>query len=140
MPPIFRTVPRSPDLVKKACSSQKPYRLICAGNEPASFQSLVMCSTLTIAPPNGDLQRIELHGVVAAAEFAGVEEHAQNLDIVLGGDAGDNDAHDEQNNAADQRVQEGEDRASGDQRDEEEPSLRAKHGQGTVHRLINCVL
>src|SRR5579884_6034 len=140
MPPILSTAPRSPDLVRNECSSQNPNRLICAGNEPASFQSFVMCSTLTIAPRNAYLCVVGFHGVVASAEFAGVEEHAQDLHVVLRGDAGDDDARDEEHNATDQRVHEGEDRASGNQRDEEEPSLRAKHGQRTVHRFVNSFL
>src|ERR1700761_6486706 len=106
MPPIFRTAPRSPDLVRNECSSQNPNRLICEGNEPASFQSFVMCSTLTIAPRNAYLCGIGFHGVVAAAELAGVEEHTQDFHVMLRGDAGDNGAHDEEHDAADQRVQE----------------------------------
>ena len=102
MPPILQRRAEVARLGEKACSSQKPYRFICAGNEPASFQSFVMCSTLNITPRNAYLCRVCLHGVVASAELAGVEEHAQNLHVVLGGNAGDDDAHDEQDDAAEQ--------------------------------------
>src|SRR5581483_10601996 len=127
MPPIFRTVPMSPDLVRNACSSQNPYRLICAGNEPASFQSFVIESILSMAIPDRDFDRIVLHWVVAAAELSGVEQHAQDLHVVLRGDTGNDDADDEQTNAANQR-------------DEEQPSLRAENRQRAVHRFVNSVL
>src|SRR5581483_5495409 len=140
MPPIFRTVPMSPDLVRNACSSQNPYRLICAGNEPASFQSFVIESILSMAIPDRDFDRIVLHWVVAAAELSGVEQHAQDLHVVLRGDTGNDDADDEQTNAANQRVHQREDRASGNERDEEQPSLRAENRQRAVHRFVNSVL
>src|SRR5579883_676914 len=119
MPPILRTAPRSPDFVRKECSSQNPYRLICAGNEPASFQSFVMWSTLSIPAPDRDFCGFPLHGVVTPSELGGVEQHAQDLHVVLGCNAGDDDAHDEQSNAAEQGVKEREDRSSRDQSDEE---------------------
>src|SRR5580692_10774147 len=125
MPPMRSTAPRSPVLVRNECSSQKPYRLICAANEPASFQSFVMCSTLTIAPHNADFCVVGLHGVVPSPELAGVEQNAENLYVVFGGDAGDDDAHNEQPDTAEQGMQQREDRASRDQSDEEQPSLRS---------------
>jgi len=39
-----------------------------------------------------NLHRVRLHGVVSPAELAGVEEHPQNLDVMLGRNAGDDDA------------------------------------------------
>src|SRR5579875_3246643 len=110
------TLPRSPDLVRNACSSQNPYRLICAGNEPASFQSFVMASILSMVLPDRYFDRIVFHGVVAAAELAGVKEHTEDFDIVLRGDSGDDDADDEQHDPAHQRVHEREDRAPGNER------------------------
>src|ERR1700761_1969856 len=102
MPPMRSAHPRSPDFVRKQCSSQKPYRFTWAANDPASFQSFVMVSTLYIAPRYAELQGVGFHGVVPSAELAAVEQHAQNLHVMLGGDAGDDDAHDEQPNAAQQ--------------------------------------
>src|ERR1700679_1133646 len=93
MPPIFSAHARSPLLVRKLCSSQKPYRFTWAANDPASFQSFVMCSSLTITPRYAEFHRVCLHRVVASAELAGVEEHAQNLHVVLCGNSGDDDAH-----------------------------------------------
>jgi hypothetical protein len=89
-------------LVKKQCSSQKPYRFTWAANDPASFQSFVMFSTLYIAPRYANLHRVRLHGVVSPAELARVEEHPQDLDVMLGRNAGDDDAHDKQADSAEQ--------------------------------------
>src|SRR6516164_4832878 len=100
MPPIRNAAPRSPDFVRKQCSSQKPCRFNWPANEPASFQSFEMSSILTIAPHNANLHCVCLHRVVAPAEFAGIEQHAQNLDVVLCGNSGDDDAHNEQGNSA----------------------------------------
>src|SRR5271170_5815438 len=133
MPPIRNAAPTSPDFVRKQCSSQKPYRFICAANDPASFHSFVMCSILTITPRNADFCGVGLHRVVPSAEFAGVEENAQNLHVMLGGDAGDAYAHDEQADSAEQGMQQGEDGAPGDQSDEEQPPLRSENSQWTVH-------
>src|SRR5258708_17384455 len=96
MPPIRSTHPRSPLLVRKECSSQKPYRFTCAANDPASFQSFVMFSTLYIAPRYADLHRVRLHRVVPPAELAGVEEHSQNLYVMFARNPGDDDANDDQ--------------------------------------------
>src|SRR5258708_24232033 len=137
MPPIFSTAPRSPDFVRKQCSSQKPYRLICAANEPASFHSFVMVSILCMASPDRDLRWFPLHGVVASAKFRGVEENAKDLDIVLRRDARDDHANDEEAQTAEQGVHEREDRAACNQRDKEQPPLRAQDGQRAVHRFIN---
>jgi hypothetical protein len=46
-----------------------------------------------------------LHGVVASAELAGVEEHAEYLDIVLGRDPRHDHTDDEQTDATEERVQ-----------------------------------
>src|ERR1700744_4977518 len=89
MPPMRSAHPRSPDFVRKQCSSQKPCLVTWAANEPASFQSFVMVSTLYIAPRYADLQGVCFHGVVASAELAAVEEHAQNFYVMLGGKEGD---------------------------------------------------
>src|ERR1700679_1403614 len=140
MPPTFRTAPRSPVLVRKQCSPQSPYRLSCAGNEPASFQSFVMVSTFSMVPRDAYLDRLPLHGVVALAEFGGVEEDAEDLDIVFRRNPRDDDADNEEADAAEERVQEREDRAAADERNEEQPPLRAQYGQRAVHRLINFVL
>lgn len=58
----FNAVPRSPDLVRKLCSSQKPKRFICAAKEAASFQSFVMCSILRMEPRNAYLGLVGFHG------------------------------------------------------------------------------
>src|ERR1700733_3375468 len=104
MPPILRTAPRSPDLVRNECSSQKPNRLIWAANDPASSQSLVMLLVLNTVAPDRDGGAIPLHGVVASAKLGTVEQHAKNFYVMLGGDAGDDGAHNEEANAAKQRM------------------------------------
>src|SRR5580698_8044495 len=139
MPSSFRTAPRSPVLVRKLCSSQKPYRLSCSANDPASFQSFVMLLILSTTPPDDDLGWFPLHGVVASAEFCGVEEDAQDLYVVFSRDAGDDDADDEEADAAYQRVQHGEDGGACNQRDEEESTFCAQYGQWAVHRLEDLV-
>src|SRR5450755_4304431 len=96
MPLISRTAPRSPDLVRKACSSQKPYRLTCAANEPASFQSFVICSILNIAPLEFNPCRLPLHGVVTSAKFAGVEQNPEDFNVVHRRNTRDHHADDEQ--------------------------------------------
>src|SRR5665213_617886 len=106
MPPILSTVPRSPDLVTKQCSSQNPYRLICAANDPASFQSLAMSLTLNTMAPHGDAGGVVLHRVVPSAKLAGVQKHAQYLYVVPGCDAGGNGTHDEQADSAEERMNE----------------------------------
>jgi hypothetical protein len=85
---------RSPLLVSKQCSSQKPDRFTWAANDPGSFQSFILFSTLCIAPRYANLHRVRLRWVVLPAELVGVEEHAQNLYVMLGCNAGDDDAHD----------------------------------------------
>src|SRR6202789_3290654 len=100
MPPTFSTAPRSAVLVRKECSSQNPYRLSCAGNEPASFQSFVMVSTFSMVPRNAYLYRLPLHGVVAPTEFSGVEKNAEDLDVMLRRDSRNDDAHDEEPDTA----------------------------------------
>jgi hypothetical protein len=59
-----------------------------------------MASILTIAPPDSDFHEIAFQWVIAAAELAGVEEHAQDLHVVLGRNAGDDDSHEEQADSA----------------------------------------
>ena len=55
-------------------------------------------------------------------------------------------ARDEESNASEQRVQHGEDRASCNQRDEEQAPLCTQHGQWAVHRFeepcfcVGCVV
>src|ERR1700686_1228736 len=100
------TEPRSPVFVRKQCSSQNPYRLMCAWNDPASFQSFEICSILNMAPRDSDLGRLPLHGVITPAELT--EEHAQYLDVIFGGALGDDHAHDKQCDTAEERMQQGE--------------------------------
>src|ERR1700743_2887030 len=99
MPSTRSAVPRSPDLVRKLCSSQNPYRLICSCIEPASFQSRVTCSTLNIAAPYANFCRLPLHRVVPPAKFTGVEKNAHNLHVVLGHSSGRDNADHEQRDA-----------------------------------------
>ena len=80
-------------LVKDECSSQSPYRLMCACKDPASFQSFVMFSILNIAPRYAYLCCFLFHGVVPSAELAGVEEHTQNLHVILRGAFGNHDTY-----------------------------------------------
>jgi hypothetical protein len=61
--------------------------------------------------PDGDHRWFPLHGVVASAELRGIEENAENLDIMLGHDASNDHSRDKETNSSDQRVQHGEDRA-----------------------------
>src|ERR1700721_2101116 len=103
MPPIFSTAPRSPVLVRKQCSSQNPYRLSCAGKEPASFQSFVMVSILNMVPRDANRGWFPLRRVVAPTELGRVEEHAENLNVVFSGDACDDDADDEEADSAYER-------------------------------------
>src|SRR5258708_29898658 len=98
MPPTFNTAPTSPDFVRKQCSSQNPYRLSWAAKDPASFQSFVMLLILNMVPPDGDLGWFPLHWVVTPAKLGGVEENAEDLDIVFSDDARDNEADDEETN------------------------------------------
>src|ERR1700677_1654576 len=132
MPPILSTLPRSPDFVRRQCSSQKPYRLICACMEPASFQSFVMFSTLNIAPRYANLCCFPFHGVVPSTELAGVEEHSQYLYVVLGGAPRNDDADYKQRDPTEERMQQREDRAPGDQSDEEQPSLCSQDSQRPI--------
>src|SRR5882724_7258231 len=102
MPSTFKTAPRSPDFVRKQCSSQNPYRLSWAAKDPASFQSFAMLLTLNMVSPDGDLSWFPLHGVVAPAEFGGVEENAEDLDIMLRYDPRNDHSHDEETDASEQ--------------------------------------
>src|SRR5260370_26980973 len=102
MPPTFNTAPRSPDFVRKHCSSQNPYRLSWAAKDPASFQSFVMLLILNMVSPDRDRCWLPLHGVVASAEVRGVEQDAQDLDVMLRHDASNDHAHDEETNASEQ--------------------------------------
>src|SRR5260370_2672375 len=105
MPPTFNTAPRSPDFVRKQCSSQNPCRLSWAAKDPASFQSFVMLLILNMVSPDGDLRWFPLHGVVASAEFRGVEENAEDLDIMLRYDPRNDHSHDADTARSEQRVQ-----------------------------------
>src|ERR1039457_6419810 len=94
-----------------------------------------MFSTLTITPRNTHLCVVGFHRVVASAEFAGVEQHAQNLHVMLCGYAGDNHAHDEQADSAEQGMEKREYGAPGDQSDEKQSPLRSEDSQRAVHGL-----
>ncbi len=59
---------------------------------------------------------------------------------MLRGYAGDDHADNEQQYPSQQRMHQREDRAARDQRDEEQPSLRAQNGQWAVHRFMHFVL
>jgi hypothetical protein len=61
-----------------------------------------MFSTLTIALRYAELYRVGFHRVVSLAKPTGVEKHTQNLDVVLGCYAGDDDADDEQADSSQQ--------------------------------------
>ena len=53
-------------------------------------------SILDIGVPDPDFRGFPLQRVIASAKFRGIHEHAQNLHVVFGGDAGDDDTHDEE--------------------------------------------
>jgi hypothetical protein len=93
-----------------------------------------------MAPHDSYLGTLPLHGVIAPAEFGGVEEDAENLDIMPGRNARNDDAHYEEADSAQQRVQQRENGTTGDQGDEEQSSFRAENGQGAVHRFEDFVL
>jgi hypothetical protein len=90
-------------------------------------------------PPNAYFDRVWLHGVVATAEFAAVEEHVEDFRVVLGRDTGGDDTCDEQSDSAKQGMEEREDRSSRDQSGEEQPSLCSQDRQRPVHGLEDFV-
>jgi hypothetical protein len=66
----------------------------------------------TVVAPDSDLRWLPLHGVVASAKFARIEKDAKDFYVVLGRDASDDDARDEQTDPAEQRMQQREDGSS----------------------------
>jgi hypothetical protein len=94
-----------------------------------------MVSTLNIAPRYAYLCRFLFHGVVPPAELAGVEENAQDFHVILGGSSGDHDANYKQGDSTEEGMQEREDRAPGNQSDEEQSSLCSQDSQRAVHGL-----
>lgn len=70
-----------------------------------------------------DLQGVFFHRVIALPESAAVEKHAEYLCVMLGRDAGEDHACNEQPDSTEQRMKEGEDCSSGEQSDKEQPPL-----------------
>jgi len=92
-----------------------------------------------MTPRDAYLCFVCFHGVVAAAKLAGVEEHAQDLYVVLRSNPGDDDAHDEKPDSTEQGMKQGEDRSSRDQSDEEQSPLCSQDSQRPVHGLEDFV-
>jgi hypothetical protein len=93
-----------------------------------------------MVPRDVYLYWIRFHRVISPAKPGGIEEDAENLDIVFRCNASNDDAYDEEANSAYQSVQKREDRAACNQGDEKQPPFRAKHGQRAVHCLEDLIL
>jgi hypothetical protein len=93
-----------------------------------------------MAPHDSYFSGLPFHRVIAPAELGGVEKDAENLDIMSGRYARDDDTHDEEANSAHERVKQRENETTGNQCDEEQSPFRTENGQGAVHCFEDFVL
>src|SRR5580658_4645455 len=136
MPWTRRTMPRSPDLARNVSSSQKPYRLMCACSAPDSFQSFTISLNLNISP-DPYFRGFPFHRVIAGLEFGRIQQHPQNLRVVLRRLLRRDQTDDEEQNSTHEAVQQVEHSCAREQSDEKQPSRGSQDRQWPIHYLVD---